>query len=540
MHLCTSLAVPLLGILCASALSESPHVSVQAGKGGGTPGSALAESYQLGRGLVPSERAILLNYLTRTAAEHHLACTASWAEENLRLARQLPMDWNRLAIEKNAVVALSYAKPDRAMTLLRSMDLPVSDGFGFPEDVRSDGATIIFQNYWSAHRPKGLPELRAEAVYLGQTGQYPYRGIRSIVVDLAAVLPKEPGQLPAVARSLVLEAYSFYEHGSKFQIEDDDFVEFLQALHTVLPMPLLKQGLDLAVERLLDTDRPLDKQNYVAHVQTDKGTATFHRRQEKLLFDLLPLVRAVDPDWAAQIVRRNPTLGQADGYSGKELAVEGIIQPGETASSEQQSYGLQQSRAKEAGQLAATDPEAAMRMAQTIADPSLRTVALANIASAVGSSAPSQAGEIEKAIANTLPAIKDSQDRLLALSAQAKAAAAAGDMAGFRDALNRCFTLGEELFEEELDAHPGRPTYTSPSYNALDGLVTSGASFDPTTTASKVDQVGDIALKAYLLQSLARALYAVQKPQIAPGIPPKKPIRPKRGIDQPARTAKTP
>src|SRR5207302_1319708 len=151
---------------------------------------------------------------------------------------------------------------------------------------------------------------------------------------------------------------------------------------------------------------------------------------------------------------------------------------GESGSSEQQSYGLQQSRAQEAGQLAATDPEAAMRMAQTIADPSLRTVALANIASAVGSSAPSRAGEIEKAIADTLPAIKDSQDRLLALSAQARAAAAAGDTAGFRDALNRCFTLGEELFEEELDAQPGRPTYASPAYNALDGLVASGASFD--------------------------------------------------------------
>jgi hypothetical protein len=499
------------------------------------PSSILAESYQLGRSLVPSERAILLNHLTRTAAEHHLACTAAWTEENLRLARQLPMDWNRLAIEKNAVVALSYVKPDRAMTLLRSMDLPVSDGLGFPEDVRSDGATIIFQNYWRAHRPKGVPELRAEAVYLGQTGQYPYRGIRGIVDDVAATFPKEPGQLPEAARSLVLEAYSFYERGSKFQVEDDDFVEFLQVLHPILPVPLLRQGLELAVERLLDADRPLDKQTYLAHVQTEKGTATFHRRQEKLLFDLLPLVRAVDPDWVAQIVRRDPGLAQADGF-GKELAVEGIINPGESGSPELQSHGLQQSRAQGAGELAATDPDAAMRMAQTIADPSLRTVALANIANAVGQSAPGRAGEIEKAIADTVPSIKDSQDRLVALSAQARAAASAGDMAGFRDLAGRCFALGEELFEEELDAHPGRATYTSPVYNVLDELVRSATPFDPTTAVSKVDQVENAALKAYLLHSLAVELYAIQKQEA----PSEKPTQPKRRADLPAPIAKTP
>jgi len=522
------LTVPLLvGILCASALAECPPASVPPGKGASTASSILAESYRLGRTLDAAERAILLNYLSRTAAEHHLACTSAWAEENLQLARQLPMDWNRLAIEKNAIVALSYVKPDRAMTLLRSMDLPVSDGVGFPEDVRSDGAAIVFQNYWHAHRPKGVPELRAEAVYLGQTGQYPYRGIRGIVVDLAVALPREPGQLPEVARSLVLEAYSFYERGSKFQVEDDDFVEFLQALHAILPAPLLKQGLELAVERLLDTDRPLDKQSYLAHVQTEKGTATFHGLQEKLLFDLLPLIHEIDPDWVAQLVRRNPAVGQADGNSGKQLAGEGIVIPGESGSSEAQSYGIQLSRAQEAGELAQTDPEGAMRLAQSIADPSLRTVALANIASAVAPSVPRRAGEIEKAIADAVPGIKDRQDRLLALSAQARAAGAAGDVAGFRDLVRRCFTLGEELFEEDLDVHPGRATYTAASFNVLDDLVKPGASFDPTTTISQVEQVRNLALKAYLLKSLAVALYAVQKPET----PPKKAPQPKRGTN---------
>jgi hypothetical protein len=152
------------------------------------------------------------------------------------------------------------------------------------------------------------------------------------------------------------------------------------------------------VERLLNKDRPLDKLTYIANVRTEKGTATFHSRQEKLLFDLLPLIREVDPDWAAQIVHRDQEMGQADGNSGKQIAVEGITTPGDSGSPEVQSYGLQQSRAQEAGGLAQTDPAAAMRLAPTIADPSLTTVALSNIASAVGPSTPSRAGEIEKTI----------------------------------------------------------------------------------------------------------------------------------------------
>jgi hypothetical protein len=109
-------------------------------------------------------------------------------------------------------------------------------------------------------------------------------------------------------------------------------------------------------------------------------------------------------------------------------------------------------------------------------------------------------------------------------------------MAGFRDAVGRCFTLGEDLFEEYLDAHPNRPTYDAPTYNVLDDLVMSGASFDPPTTVSKVGQIRNIALKAYLLQSLARALYAVQKPEALP----KKASQPTHAADQPPVVSKTP
>src|SRR5258708_28072111 len=111
-------------------------------------------------------------------------------------------------------------------------------------------------------------------------------------------------------------------------------------------------------------------------------------------------------DGLAQIVRRNPAVGQADGNSGKQLAGEGIVIPGESGPSEAQSYGIQLSRAQEAGELAHADPEGAMRLAQSIADPSLRTVALAHIARAVPPSLSPRAGENQKTLPPAAPCIQ--------------------------------------------------------------------------------------------------------------------------------------
>jgi hypothetical protein len=496
-------ALALVGILSAQSTPKGQPI----GQKGIPPDSFLLESYQLSKELVPFDREILLNYLSLTGARHRLAFTSAWAEENLLLARQLPMIWNRWAVEKNSLVAMSYVKPDRALALIRSMDLP-SEGLGFREDIRSDGANTIFDNYWRAHQTKGVARLRDEATYLGHTGQYPYRAIEHIVVNLADTAPKGQGAISSTAQSLVTDAYFFYRRGSEFEVEDDDFVEFLQTLHPILPASLFKQGLDLAVERLLDKDRPHAKQGYLVHIQTENGNAVFRRRQDTLLFHLLPLVREVDPEWAEQIIQRDQTLGQAEGNNGKQIMSEGITTPGDWASPSDLADGLQRTRADAVGQLAQSDPAAARRLAQTIVDPSVRAIALANLAAAVGPSAPREAKEIENNISDSLPGIKDPSDRLKVLSALVKAAAAADDQASLQAVLDRCFALGEELFEEDSITDPTNGTYDTPAYNALSDAVESAAPIAPAMVAGKVHELRSTPLKAYLLYSLADALYA--------------------------------
>jgi hypothetical protein len=194
------------------------------------------------------------------------------------------------------------------MQLLRSMDTCCRFERIISGGLRSSGARTIFKNYWQSEGPRGLGTIRAEAVYLGQTGQYPYGVVASILSDLVSSQSKKASLVPPDGLTLVSDAYSSYRRGSRFRVEDQEFARFLQTLHPTLPAALFRQGLEIAVDRLLADNERDGAPAYISHVRTEKGTAIFHRRQDDILFEPLPLVHEVDPDWAAQIVAHHQAL----------------------------------------------------------------------------------------------------------------------------------------------------------------------------------------------------------------------------------------
>ena len=98
--------------------------------------------------------------------------------------------------------------------------------------------------------------------------------------------------------------------------------------------------------------------------------------------------------------------------------------------------------------MASDHPEQALALSQTITDPVSRAAAMAAVAAA----RPPQAREIQTTIAKIVPTMHEGEERLHVLSSLAEASWAAGDIAGFRDALANAFSLGEELFQEDMAA----------------------------------------------------------------------------------------
>ena len=68
-----------------------------------TPESLLIDSYIAGKDFDHEERAIQLTLLTSASAKIQPAFDRLWSEELFQLSFQLPMTWNRVADEKNAL-----------------------------------------------------------------------------------------------------------------------------------------------------------------------------------------------------------------------------------------------------------------------------------------------------------------------------------------------------------------------------------------------------------------------------------------------------
>jgi hypothetical protein len=453
---------------------------------------------------VAEERAFHLLRLAEAASATQPMLARLWAEEVFQLSFDLPpTNRNRLPIQKNALVMLAKLDPNHAVNLFESMDTPVPeqpDG-SLGEDVRADAATTVFPEFWNRRGLLGIDKLRTLAHHLGETGQYPYLGIAPIVRQLAE-------KDPAIAETLFNEALSYYRRGARVDAADYDFVDFLKDLWNVVPRPLARMALETVVSTLVKR-REAEEESFRARVYTDKGTVDFQSPVDQLLFQVLPLVKETDPDWARRLIESRPELKQARHVEGMTNRVEGVVirgsvNPAEVASLQQR--GLEGARLRHIESIALERPEEAMRLSASLADPALRSVAFASVAAGLSPTAPDQAKRLLEEVSQAIPGIGDEKGKLRALTALAQAAAGIGNMDSFRQALRKGFDLGVELFQQDLDVHPTKPAMFAAGFHDLTQLTRVGVRFDPQYTLGQVSSLQNALLQAYLLVDAAEGL----------------------------------
>jgi hypothetical protein len=159
-------------------------------------------------------------------------------------------------MQKNALAALAHTNPTRAFELFQGMDPPepAEDG-SFPEDLRASGATTIFPEYWHSRGHKSLPNLRRESQHLGEAGEYPFLAVAEVLKELGL-------RNAGTARSWIAEAVSYYRRGSRIKSADADFVYFIEEVQQVVPLPVLRDAVDAAVDRLVQKAEAGGKDSY--------------------------------------------------------------------------------------------------------------------------------------------------------------------------------------------------------------------------------------------------------------------------------------
>jgi len=465
------------------------------------PLDLLIQSYLLSKNFVPGERAFLLMRLTQEAPDAadrgHIR---TWCAELFRVIDTLPSnEENKVAIRANALKALARVDIKQALQLFDTVgDLP-SD---LSDDPRAYVAISIFA---AAYRSEGIhiiPELRSHALKLAATGEYPY-------LAMLPIAQAESKRKTPAATELFADGLRAYKTGSTVQRKSNkDFVTFIKGLHGDLPKPLVREALETCVGKLLD-DRQRDSERYFARVQTATGSFVFSSESDELLLNLTPLLKTYDPQLLDELGKEHPAVTVLNGASTNPVSTESATVRGNPPSSEihrLETEALQRDRLNNILETASENPEQARTQAEALSDPGMRAVAEAAIAAGYASKNKELSSAAYGRSKSSLPRLTDDQTRLELLAGLAEAAAANNDLPELMEVVERGLDLGSELFQEDMDAHPGKSAIFFDKFDDLSRLVHVGVKMSPGNTLTLMDQLTNPVLRAYLLVDAAQAL----------------------------------
>lgn len=465
------------------------------------PERLLIDAYVTGMNSSPPDRAFLLTTLSSAASTIQPSLCRLWSEELFKLSLKLPMDWNRIASQKNAVVALSAVDPDRAFELFGQIDTPTSQRPGdLPEDLRADAANTVFDRYWNLKGPAALEQLRSQANHVGDTGQYPYVAMAPILVQLT----KTKSDSSLLATTLFGDALMYYARGSIFPTEDHDFVAFLEEAWDVLPENLRQQGLELAVKKLTQNLKPAEGEIFSAKIDAKGGIARLQSESEQELYELLPRIREINARWAHDLVSENAFLAQA-GTGPRKASYEGsaVVRYDPSATQPDQlsvfrGWAAQTAEFNAAMRAASSSPDDALRMAASL-DAGFRLQVYAKVAASLGTNQADQAANLMQQAEAGLDSITDGPTRFRLIVGLAAAAEALHNTKTFNEMFVRGFRLGEELFEQDTQTHPGKLAFQTVSFDGLSKLTELGIKRDQAGTVSRIETIESDSLRADLL-----------------------------------------
>jgi hypothetical protein len=261
---------------------------------------------------------------------------------------------------------------------------------------------------------------------IGRTGDFPY----AVCEELIAALPTERSSEKMQVFALALNSFRQAPPDAFHHITY--FTYLVTRVWDSVPRPLLTEAVDDLLQRSKDLESEGNNKRAVT-VTTTKGAAAFGSLYQYELFELLPMIREMDPErakallndaadvranlqkfpdgiqWTSKDTGKGPRDEGARFMSMSSVAV-GSPSTGETAkyAAEQQAHAEQLARMRMITEQAATDPETALAAALTLPQwtqqgfnsPRART--LLRVASAAAKTKPAVAKKALENFANEI------------------------------------------------------------------------------------------------------------------------------------------
>jgi hypothetical protein len=428
-----------------------------------------------------------------------------WALEVWTLSRLLQPGQNRVALQKNALRDLAINNPQLALRLFKQQDLPSSwDAIHeVTEDSRSLGyANTLFKPVWEKGGPHYLAKLERLARFLGSTGQYPYAAMSRIAQDVAKTDQRS-------ATKILRDATQYFRRDPGFVTTNSEFVKFILATRQIAAVQAFHAELIAVTAALQQPPTSFKNRTYRIVATTPMGNATFNSQNEALLFQLLPFIKDELPKTADELLHRYTSLRTAPAITAATpVRVSSSVSFTGTADPARMQAALAESRIYQVQASASTDPESALSIANQIADPYLRAVALASLAPAYSKIDAKQADSWLSNAQSRLTSLSDAQSRLRLMSTVARAQAALGRDSAASVLVQQVFDLAEQLFTEDQRRKPSEPAYSLAGYEELTDLTTNVIKIQSTQlpVINRIRKVNSDVLRAALLISSAKGI----------------------------------
>jgi len=293
---------------------------------------------------------------------------------------------------------------------------------------------------------------------------------------------------------------------------------FLQSAREYVPQPMMKEILQRVVKEALEDAKKSDGTQVAASFETESGkSAQLNSMATLMIFQLLPLIRQADPDWAKQLEDQSEELKNVSNMmaSGERTSIMiGARNGGPTGPNGNQRDFRDEIQAMSVDDLATRDPQRAMQTAQSIKDPTVRVAAVAR-----ASAATENADVREKALKDAKDALaqaSDPRDKLTILGGLAQAQAAIKDDEGLAVTLQQSFVIADDMFRRSVDRNPSAGFWMRPGVQSVVTMVRGTARKSPSVVAQKVEDVRHQPLKALLLLTAAEALDPESRVQSGP------------------------
>jgi hypothetical protein len=300
-------------------------------------------------------------------------------------------------------------------------------------------------------------------------------------------------------------------------MESQQLTMFLMQARDYVPVPMMKQILEQVVADALEQAKKSDGTQVSAEFSNSAGDRVQLTSMASLMiFQLMPMIREVDPEWAKKLEEQSEELRKAAAMmrTGDTSIMIGARNGGPNGPSGNNRDFRDEIQTMQVDELASRDSSRAMEMANNINDPNMRAAAVARVSSS------SNDGDMQrKALENAKQALKttsDAREKLFVLSGIVQLEALMKDEDGLATSLQQALGIADDMFRRSIDKSPSTGAWMRPGTELAASIVRRSARKNPAIVTDKIDSVDQSPLKALLLLAAAESLDPESRSQSGP------------------------